>query len=322
MQFCPARSANLSLAGWLRHGNDSDRPSEWTSLPVRMAAAMTSVSASEDQNLAQPPIDESTNACGFSADEIAQFERDGFLIARGLAGGDWATRMLQVTREHLEREVPPVELEADVHYPGSPESVDRPGGRTIRRLKQAHSRDIVFTEWICHLPLVRRLSQLIGHGVVMPLAHHNCVMTKQPHHSSDTRWHRDIRFWNFTTPELVSVWLALGNEYPENGGLFVIPGSHRVDFQPSQLDDALFFREDVPENQAMLDSAIPVELSAGDVLFFHARTLHMASRNKTDQPKFSAVFTFRSADNPPVPESRSAAAGEVVLPELPDETRA
>jgi phytanoyl-CoA hydroxylase len=294
---------------------DFPAPREWL-------LAMSSVSTSENQNLSQPPdIGSRAGAdTGFSPDEVSQFERDGFLIARGLAGGDWATRMLQVTREHLERELPPVELEAEVHYPGAPESIDQPGGRTIRRLKQAHSRDIVFTEWICHLPLVRRLTQLLGPGVVMPLAHHNCVMTKQPHHSSDTRWHRDIRYWNFTTPELVSVWLALGNEYPENGGLFVIPGSHRVNFQPSQLDGALFFREDVPENQAMLDSAVPVELTPGDVLFFHARTLHMATRNKTAEPKFSAVFTFRAADNPPIPESRSAAAGEVVLPELPDQT--
>ena len=138
-----------------------------TSRPVRMAAAMTSVSDSENQNLSHSPVSGSRAGTGdgFSADEIAQFERDGFFIARGLAGGDWATRMLQVTREHLERELPPVELEADVHYPGSPESIDQPGGRTIRRLKQAHSRDIVFTEWICHLPLVRRLSQLLGPGV-------------------------------------------------------------------------------------------------------------------------------------------------------------
>lgn len=280
---------------------------------------MTTVSASDNQNSAQPSLEKDTAAESvFTADELARFERDGFLIARGLAGGDWATRMLQVTREHLERELPPVELEVDVHYPGSPESVDQPGGRTIRRLKQAHSRDIVFTEWICHLPLVQRLTQLLGPGVVMPLAHHNCVMTKQPHHSSDTRWHRDIRYWNFTTSELVSVWLALGDEYPENGGLFVIPGSHKIEFQPTQLDDALFFREDVPENRTLLDSAVPVELSPGDVLFFHARTLHMATRNKTEKPKFSAVFTFRAADNPPIPDSRSAAAGEVVLPELPD----
>lgn len=289
---------------------------------LRMPAAMTSVSIQNNHDQSDTPDTGTAQSAsdGFSADEIAQFERDGFLIARGLAAGDWATRMLQVTREHLERELPPVELEADVHYPGSPASVDQPGGRTIRRLKQAHSRDIVFTEWICHLPLVRRLTQLLGPGVVMPLAHHNCVMTKQPHHSSDTRWHRDIRYWNFTTSELVSVWLALGDEYPDNGGLFVIPGSHRINLQPTQLDENLFFREDVAENKPLLDSAVPVEMAAGDVLFFHACTLHTASRNMTSQSKFSAVFTFRPADNPPIPESRSAAAGEVVLPELPDDT--
>lgn len=273
--------------------------------------------AAREESVSRAP-DQQPTADGFSMDEIEQFQRDGFVIARGLAAGDWATRMLQVTREHLERELPPVELEADVHYPGSPASPDQPGGRTVRRLKQAHSRDIVFTEWICHPPLVQRLTQLLGPGVVMPLAHHNCVMTKQPHHSSDTRWHRDIRYWNFTTPELVSVWLALGEEYPENGGLFVIPGSHRLQLKPSQLDENLFFREDVAENQPLLESAVPVELSAGDVLFFHACTLHTASRNRTDQSKFSAVFTFRPADNPPIPDSRSAAAGEVVLPELPE----
>ena len=283
---------------------------------------MTSVSIqnNHDHSLSANAGPDQRLADGFSADEIAQFERDGFVIVRGLAASDWASRMLQVIREHLERELPPVELEADVHYPGSPESIDQPGGRTIRRLKQAHSRDIVFTEWICHFPLVRRQTQLLGPGVVMPLAHHNCVMTKQPHHSSDTRWHRDIRYWNFARPELVNVWLALGDEYPDNGGLFIIPGSHRVELQPAQLDDDLFFREDVPINQPLLDSAVPVELSAGDVLFFHARLLHSASRNNTGQTKYSAVFTFRPADNPPLPDSRSAAAGEVVLPELPDET--
>ena len=80
-----------------------------TSRPVRMAAAMTSVSDSENQNLSHSPVSGSRAGTGdgFSADEIAQFERDGFFIARGLAGGDWATRMLQVTREHLERELPP-----------------------------------------------------------------------------------------------------------------------------------------------------------------------------------------------------------------------
>lgn len=251
---------------------------------------------------------------GFSAEQLAAFRRDGFAIVRGLADVDWIDRMRTVTREHLERELPPVEFEAEVHYPGSPDSLDSPGGHTVRRLKQALSRDIVFTEWVSRPDIVTRLEQLLGDRVYMPLAHHNCVMTKQPAYSSDTGWHQDARYWSFTKPELVSVWLALGTEMPRNGCLWVIPGSHRMSMDRSRFDDLLFFRADHPENKPLIADAVPVELDPGDVLFFHAKTLHAASRNHTDVPKFSVVFTFRGADNPPLAGSRSAASGELLLP--------
>ncbi|MHC4877234.1 MAG: phytanoyl-CoA dioxygenase family protein [Planctomycetota bacterium] len=252
----------------------------------------------------------------FSDEEVQHFEENGFVIVRGLGSEEFCSRMTQVTRDHLEREVLPVEFEAEVNYPGAPETLDSPGGRTIRRLKQAHSRDIVFTEWVCSSPILHRLAQLLGPDVVMPLAHHNCVMTKQPNHSSETGWHQDVRYWSFQRPELISVWLALGNEYPKNGGLWVIPGSHRMSFEPQQFDDALFFRKDEPLNQPVLETAVPVKLQHGDVLFFHSRTLHAASRNENAETKYSVVFTFRSADNPPLPGTRSERGGELLLPKL------
>jgi phytanoyl-CoA hydroxylase len=256
-----------------------------------------------------------TQSHQFSDAELQQFQRDGFVIARGLGEQSFVKRMLLTTKEHLLRQVDPLELESDVKYPGAPTSKEEQGGRTIRRLKQAHARDIVFTEWVCSRPIVSRLNQLLGPQVVMPLAHHNCVMTKQPEHSSDTRWHQDIRYWSFPTPDLVSVWLALGREQPENGGLFVIPGSHRMSFEQSQFDEALFFREDLKDNHRVLETAVPVEMNEGDVLFFHCRTLHSASRNHLEETKFSAVFTFRGSDNAPPVGSRSAQAGELILPQ-------
>ena len=254
------------------------------------------------------------NPLGFSPREVEQFERDGFVIARGLGDPETVSRMRQVTREHVEREVLPVEFEAEVEYPGAPGSLDAPGGRTIRRLKQAHARDIVFTDWVCSDAMTTCLSQLLGPEIAMPLAHHNCIMTKQPKHSSDTSWHQDIRYWSYQRPELVSVWLALGSEYPENGGLHVIPGSHRIQFDRAQFDEQLFFREDAPANQELLASVVPVELKPGDVLFFHCRTLHSASRNRSNAMKCSVVFTFRPADNKPKPGSRSARGGALLLP--------
>ena len=251
----------------------------------------------------------------FTPEQVAQFSRDGYTIARGLADERLRGDLLAATLDGLTRESGPIEYEADLHYPGAPESHDGAGGRTVRRLKQAHSRHYAFTEWAAHPQVLGRLRQLLGPQVVMPLAHHNCVMTKHPEFSSDTGWHQDIRYWAYSRPELVSVWLALGPERRENGCLRVIPGTHKIAFDRSRLDEALFVRDDLPENRELIDQAVYAELDPGDVLFFHARTVHAASRNHSSQTKYSLVFTYRPLDNPPVASTRSAAAPEMLMPQ-------
>lgn len=249
----------------------------------------------------------------FTADELAAFERNGCIVVQGLADASTVRQMRDRALEDLRRETPPVEFEAELHYPGAPPSLQAQGGRTVRRLKQAHSRGGVFTDWLLRPEVLGRLQQLLGPDVVCPLAHHNCIMTKQPRYSSDTGWHQDIRYWAFQRPELVNVWIALGDERPENGGLWIIPGSHRQTFRPQQFDEQKFFRDDLPENLALIDTRQPIVLHAGDVLFFHCLALHSASRNQTDEPKLSVVFTFRPGDNPPLRGTRSAASPELHL---------
>lgn len=248
-----------------------------------------------------------------TAEEVAAFSRDGFLIQRGLLPESYSRTILEVTRRDADAHFGAIEYEADVRYPGAPRSLDAEGGRTIRRLKQAFSRDPVFAKLVKEPFLLNRLRQLVQPPVVMPLAHHNCIMTKNPEFSSDTGWHQDIRYWSFKTPELVNAWFALGDETLQNGCLKLIPGSHRIQLNPGQLDEAIFLRSDVEENRPLLDSAVTAELQAGDVLFFHARCFHSATRNYSDDAKYSLVFTFRSLENAPNEGSRSAALPELLL---------
>lgn len=250
----------------------------------------------------------------FTPQQIDQFRHEGFIVVRGLANAADVAAMRHTTDIGLKDNIEPIEYEADLHYPGAPPSLDAEGGRTIRRLKQAHSRSFLFTEWMIRPAVLGRLKQLLGPRVVCPLAHHNCIMTKQPRFSSETGWHQDIRYWSFQRPELINTWIALGTERPENGCLQVIPRSHTLTLDRSRLDQDLFFRSDLAENQTIINSKEFVSLDPGDVLFFHCRTLHAASRNSSDQTKYSVVFTFRSADNPPLPETRSAALPELLLP--------
>jgi len=250
---------------------------------------------------------------GFSLEEMEQFRREGYVVSRNLADDDLLAEMREVTHRGLEQDIQPIEYEADLLYPGAPESLSAEGGRTARRLKNAIGRQPIFGEWLYRPEIVNRLRQIIGPELVVPLAHHNCVMTKQPEFSSDTGWHQDIRYWSFTRPELVSVWLALGSETPENGCLHLIPGSHRMTFERDRFDDDLFLRTDLPINAELIDSKVPAALGPGDVLFFHCRTFHAASRNHTRDAKYSVVFTVRPADNPPVPGTRSSSLPELLI---------
>ncbi|MBV8634140.1 MAG: phytanoyl-CoA dioxygenase family protein [Burkholderiaceae bacterium] len=248
-----------------------------------------------------------------SAEQLQQFQSDGYLVIKQLVPQSACDTMLAVTRAQLQMEQAPVEYETELGYPGAPASFDAPGGRTIRRLRGAYDRDACFRDWASDPAQVERITQLLGEPIVLTLAHHNCVMTKHPHFGTATGWHRDIRYWSFAKPDLVITWLALGPENGATGGLRFIPGSHRRDIAPHQLDALDFLRPEVAENQALFASGVQLDLDKGDVVLFHSKLFHAAGRNDSDALKTSVAFAYRGVSNPPVAGTRSAASGEVPL---------
>ncbi len=244
----------------------------------------------------------------FSADEVAAFRRNGFIIASGLADRSGCEAMAAVIQASLDPPLAPLEFETDVQYPGSPADRLSPGGDTPRRLLNAYTRDRLFRDWATSKGVCGRVRQLMdAERIVMSQNHHNCIMTKHPGFSSATLWHQDIRYWLFDQPTLISVWLALGDEFSKNGCMQVIPGTHTMNFGRGSYDAAYFFRTDLASNRKLIDSTVTAELKQGDTLFFHCRTLHAAGRNETGQVKLSLVFTYHDEHNQPIAGSRSAA---------------
>lgn len=239
--------------------------------------------------------------------ERARFHRDGYIVRRGLAGADLCDEMIRIAEAHLADTLAPVEFEADVAYPGAPTDRGAEGGNTVRRLLDACARHPVYRQWAVSNAVRDSLTQLFGTGdLVLSQCHHNCIMTKQPGYSSVTLWHQDNRYWSFDEENLISAWLALGEETRSNGCLRVIPGSHIMTMEPGRFDARQFLRSDLAENRHIIESAVDVELHQGDVLFFHSRLFHAAGRNLTDVTKFSAVFTYHQATNRPIENTRSA----------------
>lgn len=236
-----------------------------------------------------------------------QFERDGYVVVRSLASDTACSKLLQVVEEHHKKHLAPVEYEVDVQYPGAPKSPEDPGGKTIRRLLHAYARDPVFRDWATGELVKSRLQQLFSGGEInLSQSHHNCIMTKEPGYSSATLWHQDNRYWSFDEQNLISVWLAMGEERDENGCLWVIPGSHKMDLVPGRYDAASFLRTDLKLNQTLISQAIKVELDRGDVVFFHSQLFHAAGRNQTQQTKKSLVFTYHDACNNAIENTRSS----------------
>ncbi|CAN5718611.1 phytanoyl-CoA dioxygenase family protein [soil metagenome] len=248
-----------------------------------------------------------------TSEQLDQFRLHGYLVLPSFTDTAYCEAVIAYAQQQLSADAGPIEYEADTRYPGAPASRDAEGGRTARRLLQAVARSPMLGNWAKAEELAQVLRQLLGPGARLSQVHHNCIMTKQARFSSLTGWHRDSRYWQFQRAELVSVWLALRDETPENGCLLVLPGSHLWSVTPDQLDSAQFLRTELAHNQQLLALAVPVALRQGDVLLFHSNLFHAAGCNQTAATKLSMVFTYRAADNLPLPGSRSASISEIDL---------
>ena len=246
-------------------------------------------------------------------DQVATLRQEGLVVVRNMLDAGQVAELRRLAQADLDARVEPLELEADLGYPGAPSSQADEGGGTVRRLLDAWSRNEAYRTWATGAPIREWMQAYFNEPACLSLAHHNCVMTKHPAFGTATGWHRDIRYWSFPRNELISVWLALGAETPENGALKFIPGSHRLTLQAEQMDELDFLRPEVPANQALFAQGIALSLEPGDVVLFHSGLFHAAGRNDSDQVKCSAVFAYHGKSNPPLPGTRSAASEDVTL---------
>ncbi|HIC44337.1 MAG TPA: phytanoyl-CoA dioxygenase family protein [Sulfurimonas sp.] len=233
-----------------------------------------------------------------SQEQQTEFNTNGFLLLKGFADPNLCDAILLKAQEHLDNKVEPIESEEEYLRSGT-------GSSTIRRLRQVYQRENIFKEWMRNKEILPILEQLLGKSPKLLLAHHNSIMTKLPQKSSITTWHQDIRYWHYENDELLSVWLSLGDEFLENGLLEFIPGSHKMNFTPEQFDKRATFRDDLEKNKTITSKRVHYNLSKGDIVLFHSKTLHYAHQNETDKTKISFVYSLRSASNLPIINTRS-----------------
>jgi len=241
-------------------------------------------------------------------EQLEQFKRDGFLLIRGFLEKRNCEIIKEIAKVHLKYAIEPIETEYE--YIGIEKEIYK---KSVRRLRQVYDRDIVFKEWMENCEIRPILEQVLDEEPILVTAHHNSIMTKLAHTSTQTCWHRDSRYWGYSGDNLVSVWLALGVENSQNGVLEFIPGSHKMELKESSFDDKSFFRADIEENQVLIRKRVSFDLEAGDIVLFHSELLHRANANESEEDKISFVYTVKGKSVEAIEGTRSSKFKEIAL---------
>ena len=259
-----------------------------------------------------------------SVEQLAQFHKDGFIVLRGFLDAKRCDNILRIAQIHLDAKIEPIETEVgydsrDKAYRTAVTDYSSHAKEEhiiVRRLRQVYSRDALFKAWMENIEIRPILQQILDDQVVITTGHHNSIMTKMPHFSTPTSWHQDRRYWRYSDDNLVSVWLALDDEYSENGVLEFIPSSHKMHFSTEQFDEKEYFSQMNEVNKKIIATKVSTDLKKGDVVLFHSLLLHRANKNSTDKPKISFVYTVKGAKTEAIKGTRSAEFPEILLPKI------
>jgi ectoine hydroxylase-related dioxygenase (phytanoyl-CoA dioxygenase family) len=110
--------------------------------------------------------------------------------------------------------------------------------------------------------------------------------------------HQDNIFLQAHPETCIAAWVAIDDCDGENGGLKMVPGSHRYEIVcPDEADPEESFTSTeitLPEGF----EAVQTELAAGDVLFFHGSMVHGSGPNRSaDRFRRSLIFHYVPVDS-------------------------
>ncbi|AVV44296.1 phytanoyl-CoA dioxygenase family protein [Streptomyces sp. ID05-04B] len=220
--------------------------------------------------------------------DLRQYRQDGFTVVRGL-----------FTRDEVDRLC--AEFQA-LHAAGRPvpgHFEPRPGAAdplaAYPRVLHPHEISPLARRVLLDARLRDVLEQLLEEEV---LAAQSMFYFKPPG-ARGQALHQDNFYLRVEPGTCVAAWLACDEIDRDNGGLEVVPGTHRMDlFCPETADEQVSFaREYVAPPPGL--AATPVDMAPGDVLFFNGSLVHGSQPNRSGdrfRRSFIGHYVGRSAE--------------------------
>jgi phytanoyl-CoA hydroxylase len=229
-----------------------------------------------------------------SADQVAQFHRDGFVAVRQVFTPDEIAEIRDTFMEMAKNG--PVEGLSEVKQAlnrgGTAQYAPNDPLRFYPRMLHPHNHldkpvGPLSMKYMLHPKLEPILAALLTEE---PVAVQSMFYFKPPE-SRGQALHQDNFYLRVKPGTCLAAWLAIDDADEENGGMKCVPNTHSYPIQcPEQSNPAESFTTEhvtPPEGYRVED----VPLGAGDVLFFNGNVIHGSSPNRSKN-RFRRAFIF------------------------------
>lgn len=239
-----------------------------------------------------------------SPDDVAAFDRDGYLWLPGFLSDD-DVAALRAERDRLWQ----------AHATDTADEVVRePGGDEIRSIFRVHETSPVFRAIAAQDRFAGRARQLLGSSVYV---HQSRINDKPGFRGKEFYWHSDFETWHVEDGvprmRMVSCAITLTENTLFNGSLMVLPGSHRTYVQcaggaPTEDHFRTSLRKQefgVPDDASMrvLVDRHGLKMPtgpAGSVLLFDCNIMHGSNGNISPDARSNLFFVYNSVHNTPL----------------------
>ncbi|MFI6206787.1 ectoine hydroxylase [Streptomyces sp. NPDC051041] len=232
--------------------------------------------------------------------DLLSYERDGFLTVDRLITED----EVEVCRRELRR------LTTDPAVRADERSVVEPESGQIRSVFEVHRISEVFADLVRDERVAGRARQILGSDVYV---HQSRINVKPGFGAGGFYWHSDFETWHaedgLPRMRTVSVSIALTENLDTNGGLMIMPGSHKTFLGCAGATPEDNYRKSLrmqeagtPSDAALTEMASRYGIrlftgKAGSATWFDCNCMHGSGDNITPFPRSNVFIVFNSVEN-------------------------